>query len=163
LKAMSYLLTTSDSLTNRYRMCVRSKTSTIEVEMELRKSSTYGKVNPKTGHVPSLEDVETHSEIHNLYEKEDDAEVVAEEEQINDEDFMTTHEQLRVLERVYHEIIEKQLEERRAWGWRSVHNKHLYSHMVMGNLVETCFYMIITGWQVYSIRKWFSGGPALGK
>lgn len=119
----------------RYRLCVRAKVDTIEVEMELRKSSTYGKVNPKTGHVPSLEEVEIHAEIRNLYDKEDDAEVLAEEESIKDEDFRTTHEQLRVLERVYHDIIERQLEERRAWGWRTIHNKHLYSHMVMGNLL----------------------------
>jgi hypothetical protein len=131
--------------------------------MELRKSSIYGKINPKTGHVPSPQDVEIHSEIRNLYDKEVDEQIIAEEEAIKDEDFTTIHEQLRVLERVYHDIIERQMEERRAWGWRTVHNKHLYSHMVMGNLVETVFYMIITGWQVYTIRKWFSGGPTLGK
>lgn len=126
---------------DRYRLCVHAHVMSdfIEVEMELRKSSTYGKVNPKTGHVPSLEDVEIHSEIRNLFDKEDDAEVLAEEESIKDEDFKTTHEQLRVLERVYHDIIDKQLEERRKWGWRTVHNKHLYSHMVMGKCSVSVF------------------------
>ncbi|KAL7521235.1 hypothetical protein ACHAWX_005920 [Stephanocyclus meneghinianus] len=146
-----------------YRLCVRAKVDTIEAEMELRKSSIYGKINPKTGHVPSPQDAEIHSEIRNLYDKEVDEQIIAEEEAIKDDDFKTIHDQLRVLERVYHDIIDRQMDERRAWGWRTVHNKHLYSHMVMGNLVETVFYMIITGWQVYTIRKWFSGGPTLGK
>jgi hypothetical protein len=147
----------------RYRLCVRAKVQTIEVEMELRKSSLYGKVDPRTGHVPSLEDVEVHSEIHQLFDKEDDATIIAEEEAIKDEDLSATREQLRILERVYQDIISKQLEERRTWNWRTIHNKHLYSHMVMGNLVETVFYMGITGWQVYTIRKWFGGGPTLGR
>lgn len=47
-----------------YRLCVNPKNprTTIEVEMELRKSSTYGEIDPRTGHVPSLEEVETHEE-----------------------------------------------------------------------------------------------------
>ena len=131
--------------------------------MELRKSSLYGAVDPKTGHVPSLEYVETKSAIHHLYEKEDDAQILAEEGAIQDSDLRASKEQLRILERVYADIINKQLEERRTWNWRTIKNQHLHSHLVLGNLVETIVYMGITGWQVYTIRKWFSGGPALGR
>ena len=74
-----------------------------------------------------------------------------------------TREQLRILERVYSEIIAKQLEERRKWNWRTIKNQHLYSHLVLGNLVETVVYMGITGWQVYTIRKWFGGDHKLGR
>ena len=145
-----------------YRLCVKSHAS-LEVEMELRKSSLYGAVDPRTGHVPSLEYVETKSAIHHLYEKEDDAQILAEEGAIQDSDLNASKEQLRILERVYADIINKQLEERRTWNWRTIKNQHLHSHLVLGNLVETIVYMGITGWQVYTIRKWFSGGPALGR
>ena len=145
-----------------YRLCVHPKSHPIQVEMELRKSSTYGDIDRRTGHVPELVGVETHSEIHSLYEKEDDEVILAEEGAIKDEDLHTTKEQLRILEKVYADIISKQLEERRVWNWRTIKNQHLHSHLVLGNLVETLVYMCITGWQVYTIRKWFGGGPALG-
>ncbi len=128
-----------------YRLCVTAKWGTIEVEMELRKSSTYGAIDKHTGHVPGSDAAEAHSEIHHLYEKEDDATVLAEEGAIKDEDLSTTKEQLRILEKVYQEIITKQLEERRVWNWRTVKNQHLYSHLVLGNLVETVVYCAISG------------------
>merc|ERR1712029_604441 len=103
------------------------------------------------------------SEIHKLYEKEDDTAILAEEGAIKDEDLRATREQLRILERVYSDIISKHLEERRTWSWRTIRNQHIYSHLVLGNLVETLVYMGITGLQVYTIRKWFGGGPALGR
>jgi hypothetical protein len=146
-----------------YRLCVTAKWGDIEVEMELRKSSTYGPIDKHTGHVPGSDAALTHSEIHHLYEKEDDATVLAEEGAIKTEDLSTTKEQLRILERVYQEIITKQLEERRVWNWRTVKNQHLYSHLVLGNLVETVVYCVISGYQVYTIRKWFGGGPSLGR
>jgi len=146
-----------------YRLCVHGKSTEVTVEMELRKSSTFGKVDPRTGHVPSLEEVETHSEIRGLFEKEDDALVIAEESGIKEDDLRATKEQLRILEKVYADIITKQLEERRTWNWRTIKNQHLYSHLVLGNLVETIVYMGITGWQVYTIRKWFGGEPRLGR
>lgn len=146
-----------------YRLCVHPRSHEIDVEMELRKSSTYGKLDPRTGHVPRLEDVETHDEIHHLYESEDDARILAEEEgALKDEDLKATKEQLRILQRVYADIVNKQLEERRMWNWRTIKNQHIHSHLVLGNLVETVVYMGITGLQVYTIRKWFSGGAALG-
>ena len=146
-----------------YRLCVHPKSHTIEVEMELRKSSTFGKLDPRTGHVPELGTHEIHTEIRALFDKEDDEIILAEEGAIKDEDLSTSKEQLRILEKVYADIISKQLEERRVWNWRTIKNQHLHSHLVLGNLVETIVYMAITGWQVYTIRKWFGGDPALGR
>lgn len=141
-----------------YRLCVHGKSTAIEAELELRKSSTYGEVDRHTGHVPSLEDVEIHSEIRSLYQKEDDATVIAEEGVLQEDDLRVTKEQLRILEKVYKEIVGQQLEERRLLHWRTIKNQHLYSHIVLGNLVETVMYMGITGLQVYTIRKWFANG-----
>ena len=144
-----------------YRLCVRANVQTIEVEMEFRKSSIYGKIDPKTGHVPFMEEMEIHTEIHDLYKKGNhDPEIQG---AIKDEDLKVTFEQLRVLERVYQDIIAKQLEERRVWHWRTLKNQHSYSHMVLGNLLETVMYMVITGFQIYTVRKWFGAGPALGR
>jgi hypothetical protein len=149
-----------------YRLCIYPATTAIDVEMELRKSSTYGKVDDHTGHVPNLEDVEVHSEIHALYSEGEIPPMrpVEGREGIADDDLRTTRDQLRILERVYGEIITRQLEERRKWNWRYMKNQHIYSHLVLGNLIETVVYMIVTGWQVYTIRKWFSNtGPKLGR
>jgi len=146
-----------------YRFCVHPYSSTVEAEIELRKASTHGDVDKRTGHVLSLEDQEIHSEIHELYQLEDDTAVIAEEELLQDEDLAATRDQLRFLQKIYSEIIKKQLEERRVWNWRTVKNQHLHSHLVLGNLIETIVYMGITGLQVYTIRKWFSGGPSLGR
>lgn len=147
-----------------YRLCVTAKWGTIEIEMELRKSSTYGPINPHTGHVPGSDASMTHTEIHHLYEAEEDDTIRKEVEgAIQTEDLATTKEQLRILEKVYQEIITKQLEERRVWNWRTIKNQHLYSHLVLGNLVETVVYCVISGYQVFTIRKWFGGGPSLGR
>ena len=150
-----------------YRLCVNPVNKHVTVEMELRKESTHGRVDPHTGHVPGLEEVEIHSEIRALYEEEEkDASSAPEaggKGGIEDDDLRVTREQLRILERVYSEIIAKQLEERRKWNWRTIKNQHLYSHLVLGNLVETVVYMGITGWQVYTIRKWFGGDHKLGR
>ncbi len=155
-----------------YRMCANAMHAPVIAELELRKESTHGRVDPHTGHVPGLEEVEIHSEIRALYAEEGTAGTADVKEDgggttgrgdIVDEDLRVTREQLRILERVYSEIINKQLEERRKWNWRTIKNQHLYSHLVLGNLVETIVYMGITGWQVYTIRKWFGGGPKLGR
>jgi len=146
-----------------YRFCVHGKSTEVTVEFELRKSSVYGAIDERTGHVPLIEELETHSEIRHLYEDEDDPVLKEEEAGIKDDDLRATKEQLRLLERVYSDIINKQLEERRTWNWRTIKNQHLYSHLVLGNLVETIVYMGITGWQVYTIRRWFGGGPTLGR
>ena len=143
-----------------YRVCLGAKFYEVEAEIELRK----GQIDMHTGHVRSLEDVEIHAAIKDLYEKEDDAEILREEGLIKDEDLRVSKEQLRILEKVYSQIIGKQMEERRTWDWRTIKNQHIYSHLVMGNLVETIVYMMVTGFQVYTIRRWFSSqGPALGR
>ena len=146
-----------------YRLCVTAKWGDIDAEIELRKSSTFGPVSPHDGHVPGSDASTTHSEIHKLYEKEDDAIILAEEGAIKTEDLVASREQIRILERVYQEIIAKQLEERRVWNWRTTKNQHLYSHLVLGNLVETVVYCVISGYQVLTIRKWFGGGLRLGR
>jgi hypothetical protein len=147
-----------------YRLCVGPPPSgeAISVEMELRSGS---KLDPHTGHVLSEEDIETHSEIHSLYKEEANPEQRAAiaASIIKEDDLVTTREQLRILERVYSEIIAKQLEERRTWSWRTMKNQKSYGHLVMGNFLETLAYMGITGWQVYTIRRWFGGGPTLGR
>jgi len=130
--------------------------------MELRSGT---KLDPRTGHVLSIEETETHSEIHSLYQEEasEERKAAIAASIIKDEDLVTTREQLRILERVYSEIIAKQLEERRTWNWRTIKNQKSYGHLVMGNFLETLAYMGITGWQVYTIRRWFGGGPTLGR
>ena len=63
--------------------------------MELRSGS---KLDPHTGHVLSEEDIETHTEIHNLYKEEASPEQRAAiaASIIKEDDLVTTREQLRI-------------------------------------------------------------------
>ena len=85
------------------------------------------------------------------------------QEGIKDEDFQGTKQKLKSLRRLLAEIQQSQQQERRRLVVHSATNKHSHSRMVLGSLLETVFFMAVTGYQVYTIRRWFRGAPALGR
>ena len=87
----------------------------------------------------------------------------ASEEGIKDEDFQATRDKLRQLRRLLAEIHSAQQKERRRLIVHSATNKHSHSRMVLSSLMETMLFMAVTGYQVYTIRRWFRGAPALGR
>ena len=109
------------------------------------------------GHVLTLEG-KTMKEEDKLLDED-----TAAEEGIKDEDFYATRDKLRQLRRLLAEISSAQQKERRRLIVHSATNKHSHSRMVMSSLMETALFMAVTGFQVYTIRKWFGGGPALGR
>ena len=87
----------------------------------------------------------------------------ATEEGIKDEDFQATRDKLRQLRRLLAEIHSAQQKERRRLIVHAATNKHSHSRMVLSSLMETMLFMAVTGYQVYTIRRWFRGAPALGR
>ncbi|KAG7363305.1 emp24/gp25L/p24 family protein [Nitzschia inconspicua] len=139
-----------------YRMCVTSSWSQILAEMEMRKESDLGGLD-EDGHVKSYEEQRL------LVEDEELERDTASEEGITDEDFKETRERVKDLRRLLNEIQSLQQRERRRLTVHAETNEHSHSRMVLSSLMETLLFMGVTGFQVYTIRKWFSGAPALGR
>lgn len=97
---------------------------------------------------------------------EEDSELeaaTASQEGIKDEDFEETRERVKDLRRLLNEIQSMQQKERRRLTVHAETNEHSHSRMVLSSLFETVLFMAISGFQIYTIRKWFSGAPALGR
>lgn len=124
--------------------------------MEMRKESELGGVD-EDGHVLSYEQHMMDEEDREL-EKD-----TAAEEGIKDEDFQETRDKVKELRRLLNEIQSMQQKERRRLAVHAETNEHSHSRMVLSSLFETLLFMAITGYQVYTIRKWFSGAPVLGR
>lgn len=128
----------------------------IVAEMEMRKESDLGGLD-ENGHVKTYEEQKMGEEDKEL---ETDT---ASEEGIKDEDFEETKVQVKDLRRLLNEIQSMQQKERRRLTVHAETNEHSHSRMVLNSLLETLLFMAVTGYQVYTIRKWFSGAPVLGR
>lgn len=115
-----------------------------------------GGVN-ENGHVFTYQEKALKEE--DTYMQED----TAESEGIKDEDFQNTRDKLKTLRRLIADIQSKQSQERHRLMVHASTNEHSHSRMVLSSLLETVLFMAVTGYQVYTIRKWFRGAPVLGK
>ena len=122
--------------------------------MEMRKESDLGRTDA-AGNVITWEQKMMDEEDEEL-EKD-----TASAEGIKDEDFKETQEKVKDLRRLFNEIQSMQQKERRRLTVHAETNEHSHSRMVLNSLLETLLFMAITGYQVYTIRKWFSGAQVL--
>jgi hypothetical protein len=138
-----------------YRFCVEAK-SAVVVEMDFRKESEMGGLH-ENGHVRTYE-----QKIMDEEEKvmEEDTAV---EEGIKDQDFELTKAKLKTLRRMLAEIQNKQQQERHRLLLHAATNEHSHSRMVLSSVLETLLFLVVTGFQVYTIRRWFKGAPPLGR
>jgi formate dehydrogenase maturation protein FdhE len=84
-------------------------------------------------------------------------------EGIKDEDFDSTKDKLKTLRRLLADIQTKQQQERHRLIVHAATNEHSHSRMVLSSLLETILFMAVTGFQVFTIRRWFKGAPVLGR
>ena len=124
--------------------------------MEMRKESELGGLDEE-GHVRTYEEQKMMEEDNELEED------TAAEEGIKDEDFVDTRDKVKDLRRLLNDIQSMQQKERRRLTVHAETNEHSHSSMVLNSLTETLLFMAVTGYQVYTIRKWFSGAPVLGR
>jgi hypothetical protein len=139
-----------------YRYCLLASYYDVTMEFDFRKESDMGGLNEEG-------DVLTHEE--RLMVEEDRLMMgdTAAEEGIKDEDFASTKEKLKTLRRLLAEIQSRQQQERHRLTIHSQTNEHSHSRMVLGSLLETLLFMVVTGIQVATIRRWFKGAPVLGR
>jgi Skp family chaperone for outer membrane proteins len=130
--------------------------SQVIAEIEMRKESELGGID-KDGHVITYEMKDMREEDEEL-EKD-----TASQEGIKDEDFEETKVKVKELRRLLNEIQSMQQKERRRLAVHAETNEHSHSRMVLSSLLETLLFMAVTGYQVFTIRRWFSGAPALGR
>jgi emp24/gp25L/p24 family/GOLD len=139
-----------------YRYCVVASFYQVTVEADYRKESELGGLDENG-------DVLTYEEKQMLEEDKLMEADSANEEGIKDEDFVSTKEKLKTLRRLLAEIQGKQQQERHRLNIHSQTNEHSHSRMVLGSLLETMLFMVVTGIQVATIRRWFKGAPVLGR
>jgi len=138
-----------------YRFCVTASWQAVDVEVDLRREKELGGVGP-SGHVYTLEE-KTLAEEENYMEED-----TAEKEGIKDEDFQATREKLKSLRRLLADISNRQQKERHRIQLHSATNEHSHSRMVLSSLFQTILFCAVTGYQVFTIRRWFKGAPVLG-
>lgn len=139
-----------------YRMCVVAKYNHVVAEMEMRKESELGGFG-EDGHVKTYEERQMMKEDTELEQD------TAAAEGITEEDFKETTEKVKDLRRLLNDIQSMQQKERRRLTVHAETNQHSHSSMVLNSLTETLLFMAVTGYQVYTIRKWFTGAPVLGR
>jgi hypothetical protein len=139
-----------------YRFCIKATWYQVTAEIDLRKESEFGGLN-EHGHVWTYEE-KAMAEEDKLMDED-----TASEEGIKDEDFANTKDKLRTLRRLLADIQSMQQQERQRLIVHTATNEHSHSRMVLGSLFETVLFMIVTGVQVWTIRRWFKGAPALGR
>jgi len=152
----SFVYTAKAPESGWYRACIDATYSEVTVEAELRKESALGGLDGE-GNVITYEMktlLEANKELDN---------VAASQEGIKDEDFESTAEKVKELRRLLAEIQVMQQKERRRLSLHTEKNEHSHSRMVLSSLLETLLFMAVTGYQVYTIRHWFSGAPTLGR
>lgn len=139
-----------------YRYCVKATWYQVTAELDLRKESEMGGVT-EGGHVWTVRQKTMEDE--ERYLEED----TAASEGIKDEDFQSTRDKLKTLRRLLADIQSRQSQERHRLIVHAATNEHSHSRMVLSSLLETILFMAVTGFQVYTIRKWFRGAPVLGR
>jgi emp24/gp25L/p24 family/GOLD len=139
-----------------YSFCMVASHQTITAEIDMRKESEMGGSNAN-GHVWSYEE-KVMAEEDKLLEED-----TAAQEGIKEEDFQSTREKLKTLRRILAEIQQRQSQERHRLMVHAAMNEHSHSRMVLSSLLETVLFMAVTGFQVYTIRRWFKGAPVLGR
>jgi hypothetical protein len=61
------------------------------------------------------------------------------------------------------DITNRQQKERHRIQLHSQTNEHSHSRMVLSSLFQTVLFCAVTGFQVFTIRRWFKGAPQLGR
>lgn len=139
-----------------YRLCVHAKISDVYVEIDMRKSSENGKpTNEFYGHVPVKE-----KEYDTYY---DTKEVPEEIDAAEEKDLDKAKELLKDLHFTLNNIKNKQESQQHQNQLYGSINNHSHSRLRNSSMLETMIFFAVSAFQVYTIRKWFSGGPMLGR
>ena len=128
----------------------------IVAELEMRKASELGGLDEDGN-------VFTHEEYFYIQLEREIEKDTASAEGMVDEDFDVLKDQIKQLRDLLTNIMSIQLRDRRRISVNQATAEHSHSRLVLNSFFETILFMAVTGYQVYTIRKWFSGKPSLGR
>ncbi|EJK50209.1 hypothetical protein THAOC_30850 [Thalassiosira oceanica] len=152
-----------------YRLCVKSLASKLLVEMDLRSSSQLGGIDKETGHVYTHEERATLDE--NVLLKSSDASPVESsdaapvvkvdedlerhlEQQIKGTDLLPTQTQAKHLVSLVAEMMKMHDEHKRRVRSHRASARRNYDGVSRSGWLETLLYVVVCGFQIYTVRKW---------
>ncbi len=160
-----------------YRLCVRADDD-ILVQMDIRNSADFGGINQKTGHVWTFDDWEEWEEeqridqLNELKEKakaEEEARLLMEQlnaamkDQIKDYDLEATQRLMKEVNSLVSEMQKKQGAVHQRIKSHEGIAKRNYQRIKKSGIVETVLYLLITGYQVYTVHNWLLSTNSLGR
>ena len=160
-----------------YRLCVQAPANAmITVEMDIRSSADLGGVDSETGHVYThahreyLEEEERILAFQNAI-PEKEAEPSAEElefqkelkDQIHVSDLKTTAKQLSEIHSLTTQIMNDQAAAHHRIKGHENDAQRNHGRIVKSGIMETVMYILITGYQVYTVHKWLLSNSLLGR
>mmetsp|Transcript_6365 Transcript_6365/g.14376 ORF Transcript_6365/g.14376 Transcript_6365/m.14376 type:complete len:366 (-) Transcript_6365:422-1519(-) len=140
-----------------YRLCVKSDFFPLLVEMDIRIANKLMGINPGTGHVYTYELREYIDEQNEMFGKE------KEDESIKNEDFAKSNKILKYMHELTSKIMKSQHDRSHRIRAHDADARRGAAELAWSSKFETFLYVVITGVQVYSVRKWLLGNNLLGK
>ncbi|KAL7486692.1 hypothetical protein ACHAW6_012639 [Cyclotella cf. meneghiniana] len=161
-----------------YRICVQAEESNIYVQMDIRSSAgkDLGGVDPETGHVYTHEMREELDEKERIlrssafFAKEEEENRLVEEElrkeiaeQVKDYDLEATRNLLSEMNSMVMQLQTRQGAYMKRSKGHELQARRNYRRIVRSGIMETLLYLLITGYQVYTIHSWLLSNSLLGR
>ena len=166
-----------------YRMCAQADDMTIYVEMDIRSSSqgNLRGIDPETGHVYTYErreELDEEAKIRLIFQEQQSREQSAEfieaklaaekleqalADQVKHDDLEATAQSMIELNNIVAKIMTKQSSVlSRIKGHENDASRN-HRRIVRSGMMETVLYLMITGYQVYTIHQWLLSNSLLGR
>jgi len=159
-----------------YQLCVSSEYHALVVEMDMRSGRELGGVDRTTGHVYThearemldaeklIDEVpEDEQEDFNTYETLSEEEQKAIENQVKEQDLHATKAQIKHLNSLVAEIKRKHHDFQQRIKSHKASSERNHENLLWSSKLETVLYIMITGVQVYTVRKWLMSNQLLGR
>ncbi|KAL7455254.1 hypothetical protein ACHAWC_006810 [Mediolabrus comicus] len=160
-----------------YRLCVQADDD-ILVQMDIRNSAMFGGVNYDTGHVYTFADWEEWEEeqrinkVNELREKakaDEEARLTMEQlnaalkDQVKDFDLEATQRLMSEVNSLVSQMQQKQSAVHQRIKSHEGIAKRNYQKIRKSGILETIMYLLITGYQVYTVHNWLLSTNSLGR
>ena len=157
-----------------YRICVQAEESNIYAEMDIRSSAELGGVDAETSHVYTrqrkdelderktmlLDDDGSESEANRLIEEQLRKEVAA---AVKDYDLEATKKLMSEMNSVVMQLQQRQGAMLKRSKGHAMQARRNCKRISRSGKVETLLYLVITGFQVYTIHSWLLRNSLLGR
>ena len=158
-----------------YRLCVSSDYHQLAVEMEMRSGKKLGGVDRQTGHVytyearellddeNSIEEIpDSELEDYNTYATMQEEVDKVLESQVKEQDLHASKAQIKHLNTMVMEMKKTHHDYHHRIKSHKASAQRNYDGLIWSSKLETLLYVLITGVQVWTVRKWLLGNQLLG-